>query len=233
LPPPSSSPHSGIVTVKGWWPYLWREWLTSVDHKRIGIMYVSLGLVMLLRGFADALMMRLHQALAIGTAQGYLPPANARVARISWNYDHEHDRRGVDEQKPLRRRDRPFRIQNAGGLTGSSEECTASERSKEKTPRGPPVLLIGRDPACPIDDTSELPATAKGLNGRGRRTHHPGRGSRRRNVGPRTLPWLWNQHALAVGLEALGQTRARAESSAARQRDGAGRSKTPQSRRRW
>jgi cytochrome o ubiquinol oxidase subunit I len=64
----------GIVTAKGWWPYLWSEWLTSVDHKRIGVMYVSLGLVMLLRGFIDALMMRSQQALAIGTAQGYLPP---------------------------------------------------------------------------------------------------------------------------------------------------------------
>jgi len=64
----------GIVTAKGWWPYLWREWLTSVDHKRIGVMYVALGLVMLLRGFADALMMRSQQALAVGTAQGYLPP---------------------------------------------------------------------------------------------------------------------------------------------------------------
>jgi cytochrome o ubiquinol oxidase subunit I len=64
----------GIVTAKGWWPYLWSEWLTSVDHKRIGVMYVCLGLVMLLRGFADALMMRSQQALAIGTAQGYLPP---------------------------------------------------------------------------------------------------------------------------------------------------------------
>jgi cytochrome o ubiquinol oxidase subunit 1 len=64
----------GIVTVKGWWPYLWREWLTSVDHKRIGVMYVTLGLVMLLRGFSDAIMMRLQQALAVGTGQGYLPP---------------------------------------------------------------------------------------------------------------------------------------------------------------
>jgi cytochrome o ubiquinol oxidase subunit 1 len=64
----------GIVTAKGWWSYLWSEWLTSVDHKRIGVMYVCLGLVMLLRGFADALMMRSQQALAIGTAQGYLPP---------------------------------------------------------------------------------------------------------------------------------------------------------------
>ena len=63
-----------LVTVKGWWPYLWREWLTSVDHKRIGVMYVTLGLVMLLRGFSDAIMMRTQQAIAVGSAQGYLPP---------------------------------------------------------------------------------------------------------------------------------------------------------------
>jgi len=62
------------VTVKGWWPYLWREWLTSVDHKRIGVMYLALGLVMLLRGFSDAIMMRAQQAIAVGSAQGYLPP---------------------------------------------------------------------------------------------------------------------------------------------------------------
>ena len=63
-----------FITVKGWWPYLWREWLTSVDHKRIGVMYVALGLVMLLRGYSDAIMMRSQQAIAIGDAQGYLPP---------------------------------------------------------------------------------------------------------------------------------------------------------------
>src|SRR6266571_707825 len=63
-----------LVTVKGWWPYLWREWLTSVDHKRIGVMYVALGLVMLLRGYSDAIMMRTQQAIAVGNAQGYLPP---------------------------------------------------------------------------------------------------------------------------------------------------------------
>src|SRR4051812_10899233 len=62
------------VTLKGYWPYLWREWLTSVDHKRIGVMYIILGLVMLLRGFSDAIMMRAQQALAAGGAQGYLPP---------------------------------------------------------------------------------------------------------------------------------------------------------------
>ena len=58
----------GLVTVKGWWPYLWREWITSVDHKRIGIMYCLLGVVMLVRGFADAIMMRTQQAVAIERA---------------------------------------------------------------------------------------------------------------------------------------------------------------------
>jgi cytochrome o ubiquinol oxidase subunit 1 len=63
-----------LVTVKGWWTYLWREWITSVDHKRIGVMYMTLGLVMLVRGFADALMMRTQLALAANGAMGYLPP---------------------------------------------------------------------------------------------------------------------------------------------------------------
>src|SRR6201995_993657 len=61
------------VVVKGHLPYLWDEWITSVDHKRIGVMYVLLGLVMLLRGFIDAVMMRSQQALAF-RAPGYLPP---------------------------------------------------------------------------------------------------------------------------------------------------------------
>src|SRR5499433_3426204 len=62
------------VTLKGYWPYLWKEWLTSVDHKRIGVMYLVLALLMLLRGFSDAIMMRSQQAIAAGDAQGYLPP---------------------------------------------------------------------------------------------------------------------------------------------------------------
>jgi cytochrome o ubiquinol oxidase subunit 1 len=62
-----------LVVVKGWMPYLWREWLTSVDHKKIGIMYTLLALVMLLRGFTDAIMMRSQQALAY-RSPGYLPP---------------------------------------------------------------------------------------------------------------------------------------------------------------
>ena len=61
------------VAAKGYIPYLWREWITSVDHKRIGIMYCLLASVMLLRGFIDALMMRSQQAMAFHAA-GYLPP---------------------------------------------------------------------------------------------------------------------------------------------------------------
>lgn len=61
------------VTLKGWIPYLWSEWITSVDHKRIGVMYCLLALVMLLRGFVDAIMMRAQQALAF-QSEGYLPP---------------------------------------------------------------------------------------------------------------------------------------------------------------
>ncbi len=61
------------LVLAGHLPYLWREWITSVDHKRIGVMYVLLGLVMLLRGFIDAIMMRSQQALAFRAA-GYLPP---------------------------------------------------------------------------------------------------------------------------------------------------------------
>ncbi|RYF06352.1 MAG: cytochrome o ubiquinol oxidase subunit I, partial [Comamonadaceae bacterium] len=52
---------AAITKFRLWGP-LWRDWICSIDHKRIGIMYMILGLVMLLRGFADAVMMRLQQA---------------------------------------------------------------------------------------------------------------------------------------------------------------------------
>src|SRR5690242_6059892 len=61
------------VVIKGHLPYLWNEWVTSVDHKRIGVMYIFLATLMLLRGFADALMMRGQQAVALHS-DGYLPP---------------------------------------------------------------------------------------------------------------------------------------------------------------
>ncbi|UZK65890.1 cytochrome o ubiquinol oxidase subunit I [Sphingomonas sp. M1-B02] len=62
----------GAVTKFQLWGWLWREWFTSVDHKKIGIMYMILGIIMLLRGFADALMMRAQQAMAFGGNEGYL-----------------------------------------------------------------------------------------------------------------------------------------------------------------
>ena len=64
----------GAVTKFKLWGWLWREWFTTVDHKKIGIMYMILGIIMLLRGFADALMMRIQQAVAFGANEGYLPP---------------------------------------------------------------------------------------------------------------------------------------------------------------
>jgi hypothetical protein len=63
-----------LITYYKKWTYLWKEWLTSLDHKRIGIMYIILALVMLLRGLSDAVLMRSQQALAAGTSQGFLPP---------------------------------------------------------------------------------------------------------------------------------------------------------------
>ena len=62
----------GALTYFKLWGYLWREWFTSVDHKKIGIMYMVLGLVMFLRGFADAIMMRLQQVMAFNGSEGYL-----------------------------------------------------------------------------------------------------------------------------------------------------------------
>ncbi len=64
---------AGLTYFRLWGP-LWRDWITSIDHKKIGIMYMILGLVMLLRGFADALMMRAQQAIAFGDSAGFLPP---------------------------------------------------------------------------------------------------------------------------------------------------------------
>ncbi len=63
----------GLTRYRLWGP-LWRDWICSVDHKKVGIMYMVLGLVMLLRGFADAVMMRMQQAIAFGGEAGFLPP---------------------------------------------------------------------------------------------------------------------------------------------------------------
>ena len=55
------------------WGWLWREWLTSVDPKKIGVMYIVVALVMLTRGGADVLMIRLQQALSSGANHGPIP----------------------------------------------------------------------------------------------------------------------------------------------------------------
>ncbi|MCS6095962.1 cytochrome o ubiquinol oxidase subunit I [Shewanella baltica] len=65
---------AALITKHKKWSILWNDWLTSVDHKRLGIMYIVLALVMLIRGFSDAIMMRTQQALATNGAAGYLPP---------------------------------------------------------------------------------------------------------------------------------------------------------------
>ncbi|MDR2306443.1 MAG: cytochrome o ubiquinol oxidase subunit I [Paucimonas sp.] len=64
----------GAITYFRKWSYLWTEWLTTVDHKKIGVMYIIVAMVMLLRGFADAIMMRTQLAAATGGSEGYLPP---------------------------------------------------------------------------------------------------------------------------------------------------------------
>jgi cytochrome o ubiquinol oxidase subunit 1 len=62
-----------LMTYFRLWMPLWKNWVTTVDHKKIGIMYMVLGFVMFVRGFADALMMRAQQAMAAGGAEGFLP----------------------------------------------------------------------------------------------------------------------------------------------------------------
>ena len=63
-----------LLTYTKRWKWLWKEWLTSLDPKRIGVMYVAVAVVMLLRGLADALMMRGQQAVAAGNSHGFLTP---------------------------------------------------------------------------------------------------------------------------------------------------------------
>jgi len=76
----------GYILHKRLLGYLWTEWLTSVDHKKIGIMYMLLATVMLVRGFADAVMMRLHQALASAGILEFLP---------TYHYDQVFTAHGV------------------------------------------------------------------------------------------------------------------------------------------
>ena len=63
-----------LVTYLRKWKWLWTEWLTTVDHKKIGVMYIIVAIIMLIRGFADALLMRAQQAVSVGAEHGFLPP---------------------------------------------------------------------------------------------------------------------------------------------------------------
>lgn len=62
----------GALTIFKKWGWLWRNWLTSLDPKRIGVMYIVVSVVMLLRGLADAGMLRAQQALGAGQGSGFL-----------------------------------------------------------------------------------------------------------------------------------------------------------------
>ena len=85
---PSSS-FLAWVTLKGYVPYLWREWITSVDHKRIGVMYIVLALIMLLRGFADAIMMRSQQARRGRRRAGISAAGAFRPDLLGARHDHD------------------------------------------------------------------------------------------------------------------------------------------------
>ncbi len=61
-----------ILTYTRRWKWLWREWLTSLDPKKIGIMYLVVVLLMLFKGVTDAVLMRAQQALSVGDSQGFL-----------------------------------------------------------------------------------------------------------------------------------------------------------------
>lgn len=61
-----------LLTYTKRWKWLWHEWLTSLDHKKIGVMYLVLSFLMLIKGLVDAVMMRAQQAFAVGDSMGYL-----------------------------------------------------------------------------------------------------------------------------------------------------------------
>jgi len=65
-----------FVTYKQRWTWLWKEWITSLDPKRIGVMYLIVVLLMLFKGVMDAAMMRAQMAISVGDSHGYLTSAH-------------------------------------------------------------------------------------------------------------------------------------------------------------
>lgn len=62
------------ITLTNKWGYLFSEWFSTVDHKKIGIMYILMAFVMLFRGFSDAVLMRTQQLITSGGGEGFLNP---------------------------------------------------------------------------------------------------------------------------------------------------------------
>ncbi len=63
---------AGLLFYLKRWKWFWREWITTVDHKKIGVMYLIVAFVMLFKGFFDAGMIRVQQVLSTGDSFGYL-----------------------------------------------------------------------------------------------------------------------------------------------------------------
>ena len=56
------------------WKWIWNEYITSLDPKKIGVMYIVVAFLSLVKGLVDALMMRVQQMFSVGDSFGYLEP---------------------------------------------------------------------------------------------------------------------------------------------------------------
>ena len=77
------------VWRNGWWPYLWHEYITSTDHKHIGVMYIVLALLMLVRGFADAIMMRIAAVARDRPIAGFSAARALQPDLLGARHDHD------------------------------------------------------------------------------------------------------------------------------------------------
>ncbi len=61
-----------FITFTKRWKWLYKEWLTTQDPKKIGVMYILVALGMLLRGGADVALLRTQQSISVGHNMGIL-----------------------------------------------------------------------------------------------------------------------------------------------------------------
>ena len=187
----ASSACSLWIVVKGWVPYLWREWITSVDHKRIGVMYCLLALVMLLRGFIDAIMMRSQQALAFHSAG--LPAARAlRPDLLGPRHDHDLLRGHAVRDRPdelrraaaARRARRRLPDAELGQLLADRRRarCWSTSRWSSASSRAPAGCPIRRCRSCSYSPgvgvdyylwSLQISGVGTLLTGHQLRHHHP------------------------------------------------------------